>query len=452
MPESIYLQEKIPRLFFKLSLPLSFGLLANFLVQIIDIWFISFLGQNALIAFGFIIPLMMFFVYLSIGLSSGAASIIARKNGQVSATVISQWILNIHIITILIALFVVLISLYSYQSLFKLMGANDQILIEISHYMPFFLCGVFMQIIAMVSASIIRAQGNTKVQGLNMVFSSFLIALLDPIFIFGLGLFEGLGFKGAAIAFFVAKAITALIAIYFNRNALLSGLKSCNPFNVFSVSFTALNHIALPILINNLSIPISMMFITGLLAQHSEYAVAALGIIARIEQLLLIGFTALSAVIGPFMGQNLVMAQFDRINIAIKKICLFSFLYGFTISLSMLILGNHIIRLFSSQSEIIAIAYLYFIIVPISYAFNGISIALGASFNGVGKPLPATIISFCRTLVLLIPFTMISSQISGVKGVFVTFSIVNIICSFMSYFWLKNFITEKKINSLKSIK
>ena len=125
-----------------------------------------------------------------------------------------------------------------------------------------------------------------------------------------------------------------------------------------------------------------------MLAQYGTDTVAGFGVASRVESLTLVMFYALSAVIGPFVGQNISGNRPDRIFRALKLCTLFCLGTGLIIAVMLAFTGGWVAGLFSENVEVRSVATLFLLVVPISYGAYGIVMVMNASFNGMGKPMP----------------------------------------------------------------
>lgn len=439
----------IVTLFTKHTVPMLLGLLAHLLMQALDVWFISQLGTEALSAIGFVFPVTMLFVYLAIGLSAGVASVVARKAATLPTSALNRLICDSQCLAMLIGVVLIICCLVLSDAIFYWMGAPEELIPMIQSYLRLFYINGFLTIAGMVGLSTIRALGNTQVQGVSMLIAALVHAVLDPLFIFGVGHIDGLGLQGAAAAGAIAKCLPFLMAWFALKQSIAGGVNRFSPAD-FKRSLRAIFYVALPSVGNNLAIPISAFFVTKLLSTYGETAVAGFAIPINIEPMLLLIFHALSSVVGPFMGQNYSMAYFSRIGEATWRLCLFCLLFGFVSAGLLWLSGGRLAYLFTQDESVLKIAQLYFIWVPVSFGFSGIIIVINSSFNGIGKPMPATSISLLRTLILYLPAIYLGSQLDGVRGILIAGSVVNIVCAVIALVWFQRTIRYEKSLSLKS--
>mgnify|MGYP003987693527 FL=1 len=194
-------------------------------------------------------------------------------------------------------------------------------------------------------------------------------------------------------------------------------------------------HVGIPAAGTNAIIPIAMALITAMLAQYGTEAVAGFGVASRIESLVLVMFYALSAIIGPFIGQNLSAGKADRIHKALYLCLKFCMSSGLIIALFLLFMSDLLPNLFSDNIMITETAALFLLIAPISYGAYGVVMAMNAAFNGMGKPGPAVIISMARMIVIYVPLAYILQYFFAISGIFIAYALANILSAFLAYRW-----------------
>jgi putative MATE family efflux protein len=432
----------IGRHLFRMASPIAIGLLANMLMQVLDIWFISRLGAKPLAAMGFVFPVAMIFLSLSIGLSAGASSIIARKVPEGNQQGLRRLVTDTQSLSLLLSVVAAVIGWLTVDPLFRAMGASDNLLPLIHRYMDIFFFSSIVSMLGMSALSSMRAMGNAKLQGQAMLAGSAVNAVLDPILIFGLLGMPRLELQGAALASLAARMVSLAIAyrVLHGRMKML-----VTPFEALPVlvrSWVAVLHVALPAVGTNIIIPVSTAIITAMLAGYGEDAVAGMGVAGRIEPVMLIAFYALSSVIGPFVGQNLGRGELSRVQRGVDLSSLFSLAVGFLLAISLWIFAKPLVALFSDHPEVIRVATVYLWIVPVSYGCAGVVMVISASFNGVGKPVPATVISVSRVVILYLPLAWLGSLLLGIPGIFAAYALVNLLCALLGHFWFRSYIAS----------
>jgi putative MATE family efflux protein len=298
--------------------------------------------------------------------------------------------------------------------------------------------GVPFVVVGMVGMSSMRATGDTRLPSLLMIIASIANIILDPIMIFGLGPIPAMGLKGAAMAALIARGAIFLGTIYLMHERINMLSFRVPKFDELRSSWGDILHVGIPAAGTNAIIPVATAVITAMLAQYGTEAVAGFGVASRIESLVLVMFYALSAVIGPFIGQNLSAAKAERIHSALRLCSRFCLLSGIGMAVFLLCFSEFLPSLFSKNPTVTGTATLFLLIAPISYGAYGIVMAMNASFNGMGKPGPAVVISVARMIIMYLPLAYLLRYFYGISGIFMAYAIANIFSAVIAYKWANN--------------
>jgi putative MATE family efflux protein len=286
--------------------------------------------------------------------------------------------------------------------------------------------------------SSMRATGDTRLPSMLMVIAAAANIALDPVLIFGFGPVPAMGLNGAAMAALLARAAIFVGTLYLMRMRLdMLTFNKPDPGELRK-SWADILHVGIPAAATNAIIPVATGVITAMLARYGTEAVAGFGVASRVESLTLVMFYAMSAVIGPFVGQNMAAGKADRIFLALRLCAIFCIGAGLVIAVLLAGLGNLIPMLFSENPNVTGVATQFLYIVPISYGAYGVVMIMNASFNGMGKPMPAVHISLARMVLIYLPLAFVGNRYFGVTGIFVAYAIANIITGIIAFAWARS--------------
>ena len=201
-------------------------------------------------------------------------------------------------------------------------------------------------------------------------------------------------------------------------------------------------HVGIPATGTNMIIPIVSAIIISIIAGYGNEAVAATNVATTIEFLALVPFFALSAVIGPFIGQNLGAGNYARIDECIKKSTMFCLGWGALLAFLLMYFAVPIAAMFSTDQDIIEVTAFYLCSVPASYGLYGLVMSINAIFNSIGRPFPGVVISTMRVFVLQLPLVFIASMHYDLDIVFILISISNMIAGIIGYIWITKTTTD----------
>jgi putative MATE family efflux protein len=384
----------------------------------------------------FTFPVIMVMTSLGIGLMAGTSSVLARVVGEGDRRQVRRLATDALSMALIVSLALSAAGIASLDWLFTLMGASTDVLALIRDYMLVWYAGFVLVLVPMVAIGAVRGTGETRLQARLMMISAAINLVLDPLLIFGWLGFPRLELQGAALASVVARLVTLVAgAIVIRRMDLL-----CSPLVPPATvwrSWKRILHVGLPAAGTNVIIPLSAGIIIALLAGYGDRAVAGYGAAVRIESLTLVVFFAMSATIGPFVGQNLGAGKPGRIVEALRHSVLFCLALGAAVAIGLSLLAPQLSRLFSHDTEVMAVTTSYLRIVPWSYGAAGIIMVVNAAFNGLGSPLPAVIISVTRTLVLYVPLAYTASRLMGIPGIFAAACFSDLLSGMIAYAWFR---------------
>ena len=421
-----------------LTVPMIWGIAAIMSLNIVDTWFVAQLGEQELAAISFTFPVTMVLVSLGIGLMAGTASVLSRVLGRGDIHRVRRLTTDATLLATALSIALSIAGLLTMDTVFTAMGADQHLLPLIRDYMVVWYAGYIFFLVPMVGFGAIRATGDSKLQGNIMMGVAIVNLILDPLLIFGLGGLPRMEMQGAALASVIARALSFVVgywALRYSKNMISFTLPGIAEF---WQSWRSVLHVGLPAAGTNIIIPLAHAIVITIVAQFGSNAVAGYGAATRIEQITLVVYYAMSAMIGPFAGQNLGAREYDRIEQAMSLCWRFCLLSGLAIAVVLAITAPLLLRLFAENQEVSQVGILYLWIVPISFGMNGAIMVINATFNGLGKPLPAVVISLTRMFLLTVPLAYGLSRIWGVNGVFAGVALANVLGGLMAWFWIRH--------------
>ncbi|MEM1242141.1 MAG: MATE family efflux transporter [Cyanobacteria bacterium P01_H01_bin.26] len=419
----------------KLTIPMVWGVFAIIAFNLVDTYFVGQLGTAQLAAMSFTFPVVMTFGSLAMGLGIGASSVIARAIGEGDMSRVRRFTTNSLTLALTAVILFVALGLLTIDPLFKALGAGPDTLPYVRDYMRIWYFGMVFLVVPMVGNSAIRAAGNTLTPSIIMTLSAGVNIVLDPLLITGALGFPRLEIQGAAIATVIARATTlvaALLVLRFKENLLSTKLPDLNET---LWCWKDILTVGLPAAASSMITPISLGVITSFLAIHGPAAVAGFGIASRLESFALITIMALSASMGPFVGQNWGAKKINRVQLAMRQSFLFCIGWGLLMAVCLGLGGQFLSTLFNQDPNVIAIATQYLWFVPISYGAAGIIQVSSSAFNAMGKPVPSIVMTVARMFVLYIPLAYVGSRIAGPTGIFAAALVSNLAVGLGAYWW-----------------
>ncbi|WP_028024514.1 MATE family efflux transporter [Enterovibrio calviensis] len=414
-----------------MTIPMVFGLVAILAFSLVDTFFISLLGTDALAAVSFTFPITFAVNCITMGIGVGLSTCIARSLGKRSMNDAARISGHGLILAVLLVIGASAIGLLTIDPLFRLLGAHESLLPLIHDYMFVWYLTIPLLVIPMAGNSAIRATGDTKTPAKIMILAGVINGLLDPLLIFGLGPFPELGVQGAAIASGIswAGALVCSLYVLIKREKLLA-----RPSTRYLLQdWKDILAIGTPAALSNALNPLSGAILMALLAAQGTAAVAAYGAAQRVESLLLIVMMALTSSLTPLMAQNFGANHSSRAFDALFRAMRFSVLFQFIVFIAMVPLSSPIAAIFSQEPAVQNKLWHYLIVVPASYGMQGVMMMLVSALNAMKKPMLAFAMNLVRLFILLLPMAWFGSVIDGTEGMFIGIAVANGIAGVIAY-------------------
>ncbi|MBT8082323.1 MAG: MATE family efflux transporter [Gammaproteobacteria bacterium] len=428
----------VGRHIFNMAWPMLVGITMIMAQAFIDTWFLGLVGDDALAAYSFGFPIIMIVMSVAIGLGAGTSSVVARAIGAHDHERAKRLVTDSHILSLLIAVVCVVVGVLTIDALFLALGAPPEMIPEIRVFMTIMYGAVPFMILGMVATSSMRATGDTVLPSKLMIAAAILNVILDPIFIFGFGPIPALGLNGAAIAGLVSRALFFFVSLYYLSHRLdLVTYAKPDPAEMRS-SWGDVLHVGLPAAGTNVIVPMGLALVTAMVASYGPNAVAGFGVASRIEAMVLVPYYALSAIIGPFVGQNLATGKDDRIRESLNLCAKFCIASGLVIAAVLALGSGFLPSLFSENPEVTDVARTFLWVAPLGYGAYGIVMVVNAAFNGLGNPMPGVAISTLRVLAIYIPLAFLGKALFGIVGIFAAYCLANLVSGVVGYLWARS--------------
>ncbi|MBN2543630.1 MATE family efflux transporter [bacterium] len=416
-----------------LTIPMIFGALGLVVFNLVDTFFVGRLGTNELAALSFTFPVVLVLNNIALGVGVGAGAVISRAIGEGDYHNVKRLTTDSLSLALVTVIIFVAIGMLTIEPIFRLLGANPKILPLVKQYMRIWYPGMLFVMFPMVGNNAIRAAGDTKTPAIIMIVAATVNTILDPLLIFGIGPFPRLEIAGAALATIISRAITMAVAIYvlWHREKMIT-LERPAAREVLR-SWGQILYIGIPTAGTRIIIPLAVGVITSIVARFGPVVVAAYGVASRIEFFSMTVVRALSAVLAPFVGQNIGAGKYDRVQTGIKYSSRFSALWGIFLLGILAIFARPIASVFNKNPEVVSNIALYLRIVPVGYGLQGVLLLAAATLNVLNKPFHAAVLSIIQMFVLCVPLAYLGARLFGVGGVFAAISISYIVAGALSY-------------------
>lgn len=415
-------------LLLSMAIPGLVGSLTTYLYRTVDQIFVgNFVGRNALGGISVLSPFNNVIIALSLFITVGGASMISLAMGRGEYQKANKLFTNVIIQAILMA-GIVSIAFYVFADPFvSLCGAKEGT--ETYDYAVTYLkIIVFGQVFNMLNqglAAIIRSEGAAKYSMFANIIGAICNVILDYILI----VLVGMGVSGAAIATVVSQMIGAVFsAVYFftGRSTLKwAGFQVVDFKQMVTVAKMGIAPSIFQMLsfVTNIIMNKSLQYYGDLdpvyaLIGGGELCISAVSIVNTVDSFIVSTTSGVNQALSPVLSYNYGAKKYSRVRNASLIGQAMAFSMALVIWLFMMLAPEFVVNLFSSGDEaLIQYGAMAMRVCKCFALFNGYQMLVSMYFSAIGKPQVATLVSFSRHGIFLIPAMVILPKFFGLMGV-----------------------------------
>jgi len=411
---AIFLEGDLVRHLVVMAFAASIGLISVFLVDFVDLYFISLLGEEALAAaVGFAGTLLFFGVSITIGLMIAMGALAAQRLGSGEPAEARRIATSVIALGLLTSSIIAAIFWIAAPYLLGLLGAKGQTLEFAVRYLRIVVPSMPIAALGMMGSGLLRAHGDARRAMMATMSAGIVNAIMDPILIFGFGL----GLDGAAYASVLARfamAATAVIPImrHYGGFARLE-------LGPFRNDLKPIAAIAIPAILTNIATPIGNSIVTRAVSEFGDSAVAGYAVVGRLAPLAFCVIFALSGAVGPIVGQNFGAKKYGRVRETITKAGQFVFFYTLVMWALLALVQGFVADQFGLSEDGAQLMFWFAVAAAPLFFFNGVLFISNAAFNNLRRPIWSTWINWLKNTAGVIPFIWAGAAIGGAPGVIV---------------------------------
>ena len=409
----------IPAHMLRLALPMTLAQLINVLYNIIDRIFIGripFDSTNALTGLGVAFPICTITIAFANLVGMGGAPLFSIERGKRNDAEAEKILGNSFVLLLLFGLFITITGLLLKRPLLYLLGASEATFRYADSYITIYLCGSVFVMLSLGLNSFINAQGFAKTGMLTVSIGAVCNLLLDPVFIFLLGM----GVRGAALATVISQFIAALWTFTF-----LTGKKTIirlSPKQFVLDRKRVGKILALGLSGFTMSITNSAVQMAGnasLSIHGGDLYIAAMTVINSVREVIHMPVSGISNSAQPILSFNYGADKNSRVKQTIRYMSVALLIYTVAAWILTMIFARQFILLFDSTPELLSLGaacmHIYFFgFFMMSFQFAGQSV-----FTALGRSKNAIFFSLLRKVIIVIPLIyLLPLTPLGVNGVF----------------------------------
>jgi putative MATE family efflux protein len=433
--EQDFTEGKLSRAILLLSIPAVLEMVMESIFVIVDIYFVSKLGADAVATVGITESLVTIIYAIAIGLGTATTSIVSRRIGEKNPDSASRAAFQAIITGFAVSMIIAIPGALYSEKLLGTMGASGAIISNMSGYTRIMLGGNVVIMMLFIINAIFRSAGDAAVAMKVLWIGNIINVILDPCFIFGLGPFPHLGVTGAAVATTIGRGTAVLVQFYLlffgNKRIRLS----LNHLSVdFKVMFKLLR-LSFGSIGQNLIGTTSWIALVRIISIFGSEVVAGYTIAIRIIGFTLLPSWGISNASATLVGQNLGAGKPARAERSVWVTGWINMILLGFIGLILVIFPEFFIRLFIENENVIKSGVSGLRIISIGFIAYGLGMVLVNSFNGAGDtstPLKINIFAFW---LIEIPLAWLLALKIGFNqdGVFIAIVVAESLMTFIAW-------------------
>ncbi|WP_375748500.1 MATE family efflux transporter [Vibrio sp. HN007] len=420
------------------TVPLTLGVFSIMLVQLVDTIFIGQLGINQLTVQGITLPFYTIVIGFQVGIGVAATCIISQAAG---AKQVEKATTTASITVLFGTLFITLIALVFWlfkEQVFSIFISEDEIadksevLMQIFlRYWPMWLLSIIPSAALYLISAVYRANQDTKTPGMILVAASAINLVLDPILIFVLDM----GIVGAAVASAIAFSSCAIYMWFKASDKAWFGPVKLNEKTINY--FVDLIKMVVPTTMNQILPSISAFFGMLLISSLGVDAIAFWSLLTRSETFLLVFTLSLTMSVPPLIGKYLGEGNSEHIADLLNTTAKFVLFFHTSVAIVIALSSSLLVPIMSNEPQLREWMSFSLWIIPFSYGPLGLCMVVVSSFNALGVPKRALLLSFARLFVFYLPAIWIGTHTNDVPTTVTAAAVANLFAGITAWKLLK---------------
>jgi putative MATE family efflux protein len=377
---------------------------------LVDLYWVGRLGKEAVAAVAIAGNLMFVVLALTQMLGVGTTALVSHAAGRKDRPAALHLFNQAQVLSVLAGILYLVVGM-SLRGLYTRTLAADETTARLSYeYLTWFIPAMALQFTLVAMSAGLRGTGNFKPGMIVQTTTVIINIVLAPVLMFGwLGL-PPMGVAGAAIASLVAVAVGVVwLTRYFVKpDAFLTFAAS--EWKPEAATWKRLLAIGLPAGAEFGLMAVYLLIVYVISRPFGAAAQAGFGIGLRIVQALFMPVVALGFAVAPVAGQNFGARKGARVRQTFRDGALLASGVMIASAIACHIAPTAMIRVFSSDPEVIAVGEEYLRITSWNFLASGVIFVASSTFQALGNTMPALATSFLRLLLVAVPAVLLASM------------------------------------------
>lgn len=319
---------------------------------------------------------------------------------------------------------------------------SPQVISDAKTYLQITCGAVLFSFLNQIFTGIMTAMGNSRTSFLATTIGLVANIILDPVFIFGIGIFPSMGVMGAAIATVIAQAVVMLVfLIVLAKDELI--FKKLKIFKKPDYdSLKQIIQIGFPTGIQSMIFTGISMIIARMIASFGDTAVAVQKVGSQIESISWMTAEGFAAAVNSFVAQNFGAKNSTRVHKGYRVSMGIVLIWGAICTMLLIILPSPIFEIFIPDCSILPMGISYLQILGFSQLFMCIEITTAGAFAGLGKTLPPSVVGIALTSARIPLALLLTNTALGLDGIWWSITISSIFKGIVLFIWFRHYLKK----------
>ncbi len=399
-----------------LSIPMVLEMIMESVFALVDIFFVSRLGAEAVATVGITESLMTIIYAIGIGLSVGTTALVSRRIGEKRPEEASVAAVQAVFTGIVVSLVFSAAGIFYAKDLLRLMGASPET-VEMGYMYPAIMLGGNMVIMLLfIINAVFRSSGDAAISMRVLWFANILNIVLDPLLIFGIGPFPELGIKGAAVATNIGRGVAVIYQFYLLGSGKYRVKVRVNQIVIRFKEMATLIKLSLGAIGQYIIATSSWIFMVWVVTSLGEEVVAGYTIAIRIFMFVLLPAWGLANAAATLVGQNLGAGQPERAEKAAWTVGIANMIFLGLVSIIFIAIPDTFIGFFIDGSKDVVVmssGSTVLRLLGFTFFLYAMGMVMVNSINGAGDTATPIWINFIAFWLIEIPLAYLFTIVMG---------------------------------------
>lgn len=409
-------KKPVSALIISLAIPTITSMLVSALYNTADTYFVSKIDTSASAAVGIVFAVMALIQAIGFTFGMGSGTLISRRLGEKDNKAAFMIGSTAIYTSVFVGLLLTVFGLIFIKPLIYFLGSTDTVYPYAKDYISYILLGAPIMCASFVLNNILRSEGKARLSMIGLTSGGLLNIVLDPIFIFTLGL----GTSGAAIATVISQAVSLVILLsFFIRKKTIVKL-SLKYASFKRDTEWLIIKTGLPSFLRQILASAAMVFLNVAASGFGDAAIAAMAIVNRLIIIVTMVMFGIGQGFIPVSGYNFGAKLYGRV----RKAYFFTLFSGAVFLGSAMVLlssfAPYIIAFFRDDPDVISLGASVLRFQSFALPFSALVVSTNMLLQSTGQASQAAFLAATRQGLFFIPLVIILPRVLGLDGLKIT--------------------------------